>query len=667
MGLTGVFTAASTNICSTVQSIRKAGWWPNAAAVLIGLALSISAWNVISRWGGTVAHQSMRVSDALVLLAGLGSSNHLGFWLMLVGGIAAVIAAYILSANSNRALDSVNRRLKEQNVLFDAALNNMLQGLSMFDARERLLVFNDRFIEMYGLSREVIRPGCSLIELVRHIVEVGRSNHDAEQIRREIVTARAEGRSASCAIEAADRREFSLISTPMADGGFVITHEDVTERQRSEAMIAYLAHHDALTDLPNRVRFQERLSEALARVHRGENLAVLCLDLDRFKGVNDTLGHPIGDLLLKAVTDRLRQCVRGSDMIARLGGDEFAIVQTDVQQTADATMLATRMIEAVSAPYVIDDHQVVIGLSVGIAIAPNDGLDADLLLKNADMALYRAKADGRGVYRFFEAEMDARMQVRRTMELDLRRAIVNGEFELFYQPLFNTKTQQITAFEALIRWHHPVRGLIPPLDFIPLAEETGLIVPVGEWVMYKACEQAARWPSQARVAVNLSPAQFRGKALLSTVSSALARAGLAAERLELEITETILLQDSEATLATLHDLRALGVRISMDDFGTGYSSLSYLRKFPFDKIKIDGSFIRDITEQGLPIVRAVAAMGSGLGIVTTAEGVETREQLELLEREGCTEVQGYLLSQPLPAGEVVSLLQTINPRQKKIA
>jgi diguanylate cyclase (GGDEF)-like protein/PAS domain S-box-containing protein len=663
MGSTGVFIAFSTNIWSMVQSIRKAGWWPNAAAALMGLAV---AWDVISQWGGALADQGFRVSDAL-LLAGLGTSNHLGFWLMLIGGMAAVIAAYILSANSNRALDSVNRRLKEQNVLFDAALNNMLQGLSMFDARERLLVFNSRFIEMYGLSREVIRPGCSLIELVRHTVEVGGSNHDAEQIRREIATARGEGRSASCAIETADRREFSLISTPMADGGFVITHEDVTERQRSEAMIAYMAHHDALTDLPNRVRFQERLSEALARVHRGENLAVLCLDLDRFKSVNDTLGHPIGDLLLKAVTDRLRQCVRTTDMIARLGGDEFAIVQTDVQQTADATMLATRMIEAVSAPYVIDGHQVVIGLSVGIAIAPSDGLDADLLLKNADMALYRAKADGRGVYRFFEAEMDARMQVRRTLELDLRRAIVNGEFELFYQPLFNTETREITAFEALIRWHHPVRGMIPPLDFVPLAEETGLIVPVGEWVMHKACEQAARWPSQAKVAVNLSPAQFRGKALLSTVSSALARSGLPAERLELEITETVLLQESDATLSTLHDLRALGVRISMDDFGTGYSSLSYLRKFPFDKIKIDGSFIRDITEQGLPIVRAVAAMGSGLGIVTTAEGVETPEQLELLQREGCTEVQGYLLSQPLPVGDVVNLLRTMNPRQKKIA
>src|ERR1700683_1452994 len=286
MGLTGAFAVLSDNTGSMVRSIRKAGWWPNAAAALMGLAV---AWDVISQWGGALADQGLRVSDALFLIAGLDTSSHLGFWLMLIGGIAAVIAAYILSANSNRALDSVNRRLKEQNVLFDAALNNMLQGLSMFDARERLLVFNSRFIEMYGLSREVIRPGCSLIELVRHTVEVGHSNHDAEQIRSEIVAARAEGRSASCAIETADRREFSLISTPMADGGFVITHEDVTERQRSEATIAYMAHHDALTDLPNRVRFQERLCEALTRVHRGETLAVLCLDLDRFQGVNDTL------------------------------------------------------------------------------------------------------------------------------------------------------------------------------------------------------------------------------------------------------------------------------------------------------------------------------------------------------------------------------------------
>jgi diguanylate cyclase (GGDEF)-like protein len=660
MGLTRVFTALSSNVRSTVKSIRKAGWRPNAAAILIGLALSISAWEFVSQSG-------RHVSDALAPPAGVGIANHLGFWFMLVCGIAAVIAAYMLSANANRALDTVNRRLKEQNMLFDAALNNMLQGLSMFDARERLLVFNDRFIEMYGLSREVVRPGCSLIELVRHSIEVGRSTQDAEQIRSEIVAARTEGGSASCAIETADRRKFSLISTPMADGGFVITHEDVTERQRSEAMIAYMAHHDALTDLPNRVRFQERLCEALARVHRGEHLAVLCLDLDRFKGVNDTVGHPIGDLLLKAVADRLRQCVRSTDLIARLGGDEFAIVQTDIQQMADATMLASRMIEAVSAPYNIEDHQLVIGLSVGITVAPNDGLDADQLLKNADMALYRAKADGRGVYRFFEAEMDARMQVRRTMELDLRRAIVNHEFELFYQPLYNTATQQITAFEALIRWHHPVRGMIPPLDFVPLAEETGLIVPMGDWVMHKACEQAAQWPTQARVAVNLSPAQFRGKTLLTMVSSALARSGLAPDRLELEITESVLLQESEVTLALLHDLRALGVRISMDDFGTGYSSLSYLRKFPFDKIKIDGSFIRDITEQGLPIVRAVAAMGTGLGIVTTAEGVETAEQLKLLEREGCTEVQGYLLSQPLPALDVMNLLRTLNPGLKKIA
>jgi diguanylate cyclase (GGDEF)-like protein len=667
VGLTRVFTAVSNNVCSMVRSIRKAGWRLNAAAALIGFAFLISVWDFVSRWGRGLAEQVFRIHVGNALPAGVGASNHIGFWLMLISGIAAVMAAYILSANANRALDTVNGRLKEQNMLFDAALNNMLQGLSMFDARERLLVFNNRFVEMYGLSREVVRPGCPLIELVRHSIEVAHSNQDAEQIRREIVAARAEGRSGSCAIETEDRRKFSIISTPMADGGFVVTHEDVTERQRSEAMIAYMAHHDALTDLPNRVRFQERLCEALARVHRGENLAVLCLDLDRFKGVNDTVGHPIGDLLLKAAADRLRQCIRSTDLIARIGGDEFAIVQTNIQQTADATMLASRMIEAVSAPYEIEDHQLVIGLSVGITVAPNDGVDADQLLKNADMALYRAKADGRGVYRFFEAEMDARMQVRRTMELDLRRAIANGEFELYYQPLFNTGTQEITAFEALIRWHHPVRGMIPPLDFVPLAEETGLIVPMGEWVMHRACEQAARWPTQARVAVNLSPAQFRGKTLLSMVSAALARSGLAPDRLELEITESVLLQDSEATLALLNDLRALGVRISMDDFGTGYSSLSYLRKFPFDKIKIDGSFIRDITEQGLPIVRAVAAMGSGLGIVTTAEGVETAEQLELLQREGCTEVQGYLLSQPLPALEVMNLLRTMNSGLKKIA
>jgi diguanylate cyclase (GGDEF)-like protein len=417
------------------------------------------------------------------------------------------------------------------------------------------------------------------------------------------------------------------------------------------------------------VRFHELLRQMLAKSKRGEHFAVFCLDLDHFKDVNDALGHPLGDLLLKAAADRLRRCIRETDFVARLGGDEFAILQADACQPTDATALANRLVEEISAPYELGGHQVVVGLSIGIALAPNDGMDPDELLRNADMALYRAKADGRGLYRFFEPAMDARMQARRSLEIELRKAITNGEFELFYQPLVDVQTEQVTGFEALLRWQHPLRGMIPPSEFITVAEETGLIVPLGEWVLRQACAEAVTWPSDVKIAVNLSPNQFKSKTLLLTVVSALAAAGLSPRRLELEITESVLLQDSEATLALLLELRGLGVRISMDDFGTGYSSLSYLRKFPFDKIKIDQSFIRDMSDHddSLAIVRAVVAMGSGLCIGTTAEGVETARQFDQLKLEGCTEVQGYLFSPPRPAAEVKELLAAINPKRKATA
>jgi diguanylate cyclase (GGDEF)-like protein len=455
----------------------------------------------------------------------------------------------------------------------------------------------------------------------------------------------------------------------MAGGGRVATHKDITEQRRAEARIEYMAHHDALTELPNRLHLYEQLRQMLAKSKRGQHVAVFCLDLDRFKDVNDAHGHPVGDLLLKAAADRLRQCIRDTDVVARLGGDEFAIVQAGASQPTDATSLASRLIDVIGAPYELGDDQVKVELSIGIALAPGDGLDPDQLLKNADMALYRAKSDGHGLYRFFEPEMDARMQARRTLEIDLRKAITNGEFELFYQPLINMQTEYVTGFEALIRWRHPARGMIPPLDFIPVAEETGLIVPIGDWVLRQACAEAATWPSDVKIAVNLSPIQFKTKGLLRSVVSALAVSGLPATRLELEITESVLLQDADATLAILHELRGLGVRISMDDFGTGYSSLSYLRKFPFDKIKIDQSFIVDMSDHNdsLAIVRAVIAMGGGLGIATTAEGVETAEQFKRLKLEGCTEVQGYLFSPPRPASDVKGLLASINPTLKAIA
>ncbi len=436
---------------------------------------------------------------------------------------------------------------------------------------------------------------------------------------------------------------------------------DVSERKEAEARIAHMAHHDALTALPNRVLLRERLQEALARAGRGEVFAVLCLDLDHFKAVNDTLGHTVGDALLRIVTQRLLAHVRETDTVARLGGDEFAVVQSSVNQPHDATALARRVIEVLGEPFEIDGHQVVVGASVGIAIAPSDGADPDQLLKNADLALYRAKADGRAAWRFFEPEMDARMQERRLLELDLRRALVAGEFELHYQPLINPRTRRAVGFEALIRWRHPERGLVSPAEFVPLAEEIGLIGAIGEWVLQRACAEAASWPGQIKVAVNLSAAQLRaGRALADTVAAALKASGLPAHRLELEVTETAMLQDTDEVLATLHQIRDMGVAIAMDDFGTGYSSLTYLRRFPFERVKIDKSFVQELAREkseGGAIVHAVADLCASLGIATTAEGVETEEQLQQLLAEGLTEVQGYLFSRPVPATGVPEILE----------
>jgi diguanylate cyclase (GGDEF)-like protein len=454
-----------------------------------------------------------------------------------------------------------------------------------------------------------------------------------------------------------DGRCIAITAQPMPDGGTVTTHQDITEQRRSEAKIAHMALHDPLTGLPNRAFLNEQLGHALPRAKRGEILAVHLLDLDRFKSVNDTLGHHAGDKLLNLVAERLQFVARETDTVARMGGDEFAIVQVGIAQPSDATSLALRVIAEVSKPYDIDDHQVIIGTSVGIAVGPEDGLEADVLLRKADLALYRAKADGRGTFRFFEHQMDAQMQSRRALECDLRRALVRQEFELHYQPMVDLERNDIKGFEALLRWRHPHKGLIAPGEFIGLAEEIGVIVPLGEWVIRQACAAAATWPDDLEVAVNLSPLQFATPGLAQIVASALAASGLQPARLELEITESALLHNSEDTLDTLYQLRTLGVRIAMDDFGTGYSSLSYLQSFPFDKIKIDRSFIKDVSDGvgSLNIVRAVAAMARGLGMKTTAEGVETPEQLEIVRAEGCTEMQGYLFSKPLAAGELERL------------
>ena len=445
--------------------------------------------------------------------------------------------------------------------------------------------------------------------------------------------------------------------------------EDVTERRRSEERIAHLAHYDALTDLPNRVLFRERLEQSLKWVQRGERLAVLYLDLDQFKSVNDTLGHPVGDELLKAVATRLRGCIRDTDIVARLGGDEFAIIQTAIKDPIDVIDLVTRIHEAIREPCDAGGHQLITDTSIGISIAPDDGTDPDQLLKNADLALYGAKVDGRGTYRFFELGMDARMKARLALEFDLREAIMCGGFELNYQPLVSLRDNNITGCEALLRWRHHERGMIPPAEFIPLAEETGLIVPLGEWVLRTACSVAAAWPEHIKVAVNVSPVQFKGGSIVQTVVNALAASRLPAHRLELEITEAVLIRDDEAALAVLHQLRGLGVRIAMDDFGTGYSSLSYLQRFPFDKIKIDRSFIENIAEPGgsRSIVQAVVNIATDRNITTTAEGVETEQQLEILRALGCTEMQGYLFSMPRSAAEIAQLIQTLSGREKTVA
>jgi diguanylate cyclase (GGDEF)-like protein/PAS domain S-box-containing protein len=451
--------------------------------------------------------------------------------------------------------------------------------------------------------------------------------------------------------------------------GFLVAIVDVTERRKAEARIAYMAHHDALTGLPNREFYQQRLP-SLLEVRAAESyVAVLNIDLDLFKNVNDAFGHPTGNRLLQMVAERLRQELSAPNLVARLGSDEFVVVLVRVASPKEASDVAAQLIERLSVSYSIDGLEVVIGASIGIAMAPSDGGTADELLRNADMALDRAKDSGGGCHHFFEKEMDRLAQHRRDLEIDLRRAFAKGQFELHYQPLVELAQDRIAGFEALLRWRHPERGMISPADFVPVAEDIGLIVGIGEWVLRQACAEAATWPEHIKVAVNLSPVQFRSRHLVQAVISALAQSGLPASRLELEITETVFLAETEANLATLHQLRDLGVRISMDDFGTGYSSLSYLRSFPFDKIKIDRSFVQDLAHRPdcLAIVRAISGLGRSLNITTTAEGVESAEQLDWLRAEGCNEVQGFLFSPARPAGEIAALLAQFGGQASRAA
>ncbi|HEY2136546.1 MAG TPA: EAL domain-containing protein [Xanthobacteraceae bacterium] len=586
----------------------------------------------------------------------------------LLGSIAtSIMLAALALMVLNRMINSLKQRSSAQ---LSGALEGMPQGLSMFDADQRLIVCNANYAAMYGLRAEHTEPGTPLQAILEHRVTTGTAPLNVEDFVAETLGSASQSHLGVTEQVLDDGRVISVINAPLSTGGEVTIHMDVTEKRNSERQIAFLAHHDALTGLANRVQLREHIEQSLKRSERGEKFSVLCLDLDHFKDINDTLGHSVGDALLSAVAKRLRELVREGDLVSRTGGDEFSIVQADTEAPmAASAALAARVVEALGVPFELGDHQVVVGASVGIAIAPDDGSDADQLLKNADMALYRAKDDGRGGFHFFEREMDAEAQARRMLELDLRKAIAAAEFEVFFQPIVNLKENNVSGFEALLRWNHPVRGRVSPDAFIPLAEETGLIVQIGDWVIRQACAEAAKWPSNLRVAVNVSPVQFRHKGLVSSVMSALAASGVRSDRLELEITEAVLMHNNETTLAALHQMRSLGVRISMDDFGTGYSSLSYLRSFPFDKIKIDQTFIRDLIERpdSIAIIRAVAGLGQSFGMTTTAEGVETKEQLDQMRAEGCTEVQGYFYSKPIPAAEIPQLLEGFGKRNRAAA
>ncbi|MCA1412469.1 EAL domain-containing protein [Bradyrhizobium sp. NBAIM20] len=564
---------------------------------------------------------------------------------------------------ARQQLEGSQNELKEQKLRLDTAINHMVEGLCMFDAGKRLVICNERYARLYRLPPELLRAGTPHRDIIRHRVTSGILEGEASDFAAERQIARLEAlpiHAVSSRIDAfADGRLICVTRQPMAGGGWVATHLDVTEQRRSEAKITYMAEHDALTELPNRVLLKARLEPALADTRGGNlHLAVLLLDLDRFKEVNDTLGHPAGDLLLRSVAARLLDCIRETTFVARLGGDEFAIVDYVTNPAADAASLAEAIHGALSEPFDLGDHQVIVGTSIGIALAPRDGADSDTILRSADLALYSAKSGGRGAFRFFEPELDRLLHARRNLERDLRKALARSEFELHYQPFVNLKSGETCGFEALLRWHHPERGLVSPGEFIPVAEETGLILPLGEWVLRTACAEAAKWRSDLKIAINLSPAQFRSKELVSTIVSALAASGIAADRLELEVTETVIMHDSGTVFAALSQLRELGVRIALDDFGTGYSSLSFLQKFPFDKIKIDRSFVSELSspmEEPHRIARAVVQFATSLGKTSTAEGVETAEQLDILRQEGCVEAQGFHLSPPIRASTIARL------------
>ncbi|MGZ5897835.1 MAG: bifunctional diguanylate cyclase/phosphodiesterase, partial [Xanthobacteraceae bacterium] len=632
-------------------------------------------WNVPGTVDGVPRLMTYRVVDGLPLIALVGLSkteifaeareNQRIYYAIAAALLAAIAMAIAYGTARAYKLNATTTSLARTNARFETALSNLPHGLCMFDEDQKLIVCNDLYGEMYKVPPELLEYGTPFKKILNASVAAGNVFDDVminpfDKASEYVSVLRDKKIRGTAADYAAHNKKtgtiYSVHRRPLPGGGWIAIHQDVTAQKRAEAEIRHLAHYDGLTSLANRMRFLDRVGKAAELNRRsGARFAIHLLDLDRFKEVNDTLGHIFGDKLLKIVAQRLTAVARTSDLVARLGGDEFAVLQKLDPDERDATgHLAENILAIFRDPFDIDGQQIVVETSIGISLLPDHGMEAEQLLKNADLALYKAKSEGRNTYRLFEEDMELDAQSKRSTETDLRAAIARDEFELHYQPIIDIASSRTIAFEALVRWRHPERGLVAPDQFIPIAEDTGLIAQLGEWVLRRACSDAAQWPEHIRLAVNLSPAQFRRRNLVDTISDALASSGLWPGRLELEITETVLLQDDDENLAILHQLRALGISIVLDDFGTGYSSLSYLQRFPFDKIKIDRSFVANLTSRPdcAAIVCAVTGLARALDITTTAEGVETREQLDLLRAAGCMQVQGFLYGRPCPQSEL---------------
>jgi diguanylate cyclase (GGDEF)-like protein/PAS domain S-box-containing protein len=582
-------------------------------------------------------------SEAIYLAAG---------WIIT---LALAIAAFLATSRELK-FKTAAKSLAETNARFTASLQNMPHGLCMFDRDLRLVMANERYAAMYGLSSDFTVPGTTLLAVLQERVRLGSSPVDGEGYIQGRLRDVARQEPLQLVSELRDGRTIAVDCQPMPGGGFVAIHQDITPQKQSEAKIAYLAHHDPLTGLLNRASLLERINENLAYAYRHDShFALLLLDLDRFKQVNDSYGHPAGDALLQQVAMRLKAEVRQTDVLARLGGDEFAIIQAaEVDPYSAAAGLAARLVEIFARPFTIDRNEVSVGTSIGIAISTEHVTSAGRLMKMADLALYQTKAQGRNRFSFFDPSLEEAASERNALETDLRHAVTQGDFVLYYQPILNARTGRITGAEALIRWPHPVHGWVGPDRFIPLAEESGLISEIGQWVLRTACADAAAWPADTKVAVNISAVQLRDPMIVDYVICALAESGLPPERLELEITETALINSGLECHAILRQFKALGVTIALDDFGTGYSSLSQLTMFPFDKIKIDKSFTSNMTSRAdcAAIIAGVLALAKSLDIETTAEGVETKQQYRLLRLAGVSGIQGYLIKRPGPASEL---------------